>query len=95
LEIGLPSWAGVYEPGAQLGGFWQFVPAFFACQSARKIPARVGFLLSWLDLLSAVLLSLFTGVLLMFYYHPAVPQAYRDMKDLHGVRIALNLQLVE
>ncbi len=26
-----------------------------------------------------------TGVLLMFYYHPAVPQAYRDMKDLHFV----------
>jgi len=23
-----------------------------------------------------------TGVLLMFYYHPAVPEAYRDMKDL-------------
>src|ERR1035441_10078320 len=23
-----------------------------------------------------------TGVLLMFYYHPAVPDAYRDMKDL-------------
>ncbi len=26
-----------------------------------------------------------TGVLLMFYYHPAVPQAYRDMKDLRFV----------
>lgn len=23
-----------------------------------------------------------TGVLLMFYYHPSVPQAYRDMKEL-------------
>ncbi|PYV12378.1 MAG: cytochrome B6 [Acidobacteria bacterium] len=23
-----------------------------------------------------------TGILLMLYYHPAVPQAYRDMKDL-------------
>jgi cytochrome b6 len=26
-----------------------------------------------------------TGVLLMFYYHPAVPQAYFDMKDLRFV----------
>jgi quinol-cytochrome oxidoreductase complex cytochrome b subunit len=26
-----------------------------------------------------------TGVLLMFYYHPAVPEAYRDMKDLQFV----------
>jgi len=26
-----------------------------------------------------------SGVLLMFYYHPAAPQAYRDMKDLRFV----------
>lgn len=26
-----------------------------------------------------------TGILLMLYYHPAVPQAYRDMKDLRFV----------
>ncbi len=26
-----------------------------------------------------------TGILLMFYYHPAVPQAYLDMKDLRFV----------
>jgi quinol-cytochrome oxidoreductase complex cytochrome b subunit len=26
-----------------------------------------------------------TGVLLMFYYHPSVPQAYRDMKELRYV----------
>ncbi len=26
-----------------------------------------------------------TGILLMFYYHPAVPQAYQDMKDLRFV----------
>lgn len=34
-------------------------------------------------LLFSVLVA--TGVLLMFYYHPAVPQAYRDMKDLRFV----------
>ncbi len=26
-----------------------------------------------------------TGILLMFYYHPAVPQGYQDMKDLRFV----------
>src|SRR5262249_1968873 len=26
-----------------------------------------------------------TGILLMFYYHPSVPQAYTDMKDLQFV----------
>ena len=26
-----------------------------------------------------------TGILLMLYYHPAVPQAYRDMKDLQFI----------
>lgn len=31
------------------------------------------------------LVLVITGVLLMFYYHPAVPQAYRDMKDLRFV----------
>lgn len=31
------------------------------------------------------LVLIVTGILLMFYYHPAVPQAYRDMKDLRFV----------
>jgi len=31
------------------------------------------------------LVLVITGVLLMFYYPPAVPQAYRDMKDLRFV----------
>jgi len=31
------------------------------------------------------LVLIITGVLLMLYYHPAVPQAYRDMKDLRFV----------
>src|SRR5512142_1472104 len=34
----------------------------------------------WLFLVLTV-----TGILLMLYYHPAVPQAYRDMKDLRFV----------
>lgn len=41
----------------------------------------------WLGGLSLAALALLTvsGVLLMFYYRPAVPQAYQDMKDLEFV----------
>ncbi len=35
--------------------------------------------------LASALLLVATGVLLMFYYHPSVPQAYRDMKELQYV----------
>jgi len=31
------------------------------------------------------LILVVTGLFLMFYYHPSVPQAYRDMKDLEFV----------
>lgn len=32
--------------------------------------------------LVATFVLIVTGILLMFYYHPSVPQAYRDMKEL-------------
>lgn len=35
--------------------------------------------------LGTFLVLVITGILLMFYYHPSVPQAYADMKDLHFV----------
>jgi len=35
--------------------------------------------------LASMLILVATGVLLMFYYHPSVPQAYRDMKELQYV----------
>jgi len=35
--------------------------------------------------LGTFLVLVITGVLLMFYYHPSVPQAYADMKDLRFV----------
>jgi len=38
-----------------------------------------------LDPLSSVMILVITGVLLMLYYHPSVPQAYADMKDLQFV----------
>ena len=41
----------------------------------------------WLGGVTVVcaLVLIVTGVLLMFYYHPAAPHAYRDMKDLQFV----------
>ena len=35
--------------------------------------------------LASMFILVVTGVLLMFYYHPSVPQAYRDMKELQYV----------
>lgn len=35
--------------------------------------------------LGLFLILIVTGILLMLYYHPSVPQAYRDMKDLQFV----------
>ncbi|HEX7962937.1 MAG TPA: cytochrome b N-terminal domain-containing protein [Terriglobales bacterium] len=35
--------------------------------------------------LCTFLILVVTGILLMFYYHPSVPQAYADMKDLQFV----------
>jgi quinol-cytochrome oxidoreductase complex cytochrome b subunit len=35
--------------------------------------------------LATMLILIATGILLMFYYHPSVPQAYRDMKELQYV----------
>ncbi len=35
--------------------------------------------------LGTFLILVITGILLMLYYHPSVPQAYADMKDLQFV----------
>ncbi len=35
--------------------------------------------------MASTLILIATGILLMFYYHPSVPQAYRDMKELDYV----------
>jgi len=50
----------------------------------RSLAVRASYYLGSLSFLLFVLLTI-TGILLMFYYHPAVPQAYRDMKDLRFV----------
>ncbi len=50
----------------------------------QSLRVRATYYLGSISFLLFVVLVI-TGVLLMLYYHPAVPQAYRDMKDLRFV----------
>ena len=50
----------------------------------KSLRVRASYYLGSISFLLFIVLGV-TGVLLMFYYHPAVPQAYRDMKDLRFV----------
>jgi quinol-cytochrome oxidoreductase complex cytochrome b subunit len=50
----------------------------------KSLGVRATYYLGSISFLLLVVLTV-TGVLLMFYYHPAVPQAYRDIKDLDFV----------
>jgi cytochrome b6 len=50
----------------------------------KSLRVRASYYLGSISFLLFIVLAL-TGVLLMFYYHPASPQAYRDMKDLRFV----------
>src|SRR5499427_8339721 len=50
----------------------------------KSLRVRAAYYLGSLSLLLFVILVI-TGVLLMFYYHPAAPKAYHDMKDLRFV----------
>src|SRR5712692_4532834 len=50
----------------------------------KSLRARATYYLGSFSFFLFVVLTI-TGVLLMLYYHPAVPQAYRDMKDLRFV----------
>ncbi len=61
--------------------FLHFLPVKVREKSLR---ARATYYLGSLSFFLFLLLTV-TGVLLMFYYHPAVPQAYQDMKDLRFV----------
>src|SRR5579859_717593 len=56
--------------------------------SARVREPQLGFRVTWY--LGALTLGCFaiqvtTGLLLMLYYHPSIPQGYADMKDLEFV----------
>ncbi|HKO03352.1 MAG TPA: cytochrome b N-terminal domain-containing protein [Candidatus Acidoferrales bacterium] len=61
--------------------FLHFLPVKVREKSLR---ARATYYLGSFSFLLFLTLVI-TGVLLMFYYHPAIPQAYRDMKDLRFV----------
>jgi len=61
--------------------FLHFLPVKVREKSLR---VRATYYLGSISFLLFLILTI-TGVLLMFYYHPAVPQAYRDMKDLRFV----------
>jgi quinol-cytochrome oxidoreductase complex cytochrome b subunit len=50
----------------------------------RSLAVRATYYLGSFSFFLFLVLTI-TGVLLMLYYHPAVPQAYRDMKDLRFV----------
>ncbi len=56
--------------------------------SSRVRESQLGFRLTWY--LGALTLGTFTiqvttGILLMLYYHPSIPQGYADMKDMQFV----------
>jgi len=61
--------------------FLHLLPVKVREQSMR---VRATYYLGSFSFFLFVLLAV-TGILLMFYYHPAVPQAYLDMKDLRFV----------
>ncbi len=50
----------------------------------KSLRVRATYYLGSFSFFLFVVLTL-TGILLMLYYHPAVPQAYRDIKDLRFV----------
>lgn len=50
----------------------------------KSVRVRATYYLGSFSLFLFLILTV-TGILLMFYYHPAVPQAYRDMKDMRFV----------
>jgi quinol-cytochrome oxidoreductase complex cytochrome b subunit len=56
--------------------------------TARVRERQLGYRQTWYLgalTLGAFTIQLITGLLLMFYYHPSIPQAYTDMKDLQFV----------
>jgi len=67
---------------------------FIEMLSARVRLSRLGFRQSWYlgpMTLGTFAIQLATGILLMLYYHPSIPQGYADMKDLQFVVSSGNL----
>jgi len=56
--------------------------------AARVLESQLGFRKTWYLgalTLGAFTIQISTGLLLMLYYHPSIPQGYADMKDLEFV----------
>lgn len=85
-------WKSIFRSGlpqTNLGRSLVMFNSLFLHVQPVKVRARairftrtfyLGFISFWLFVILTV-----TGILLMLYYHPSVPQAYRDMKDLEFV----------
>src|ERR1039458_4780273 len=61
-----------------------FLPLASVKISRKSLSFRATWFLGTLSLGTFLILAT-TGILLMLYYHPSVPQAYADMKDLQFV----------
>jgi cytochrome b6 len=80
-----PAGRAIRNPGDLLARWREDFKEIFA---ARVRKSQLGFRLTWY--LGALTLGTFaiqlvTGILLMMYYHPSIPQGYADMKDLQFV----------
>jgi len=89
---GTRAWKSIFRRGPALTNrtrslavfgnlFLHFLPVKVREKSLR---VRASYYLGSISFLLFAILAV-TGVMLMFYYHPAAPQAYRDMKDLQFV----------
>jgi quinol-cytochrome oxidoreductase complex cytochrome b subunit len=83
--IGIPEGTHFHHPWHALVRWRE---DFQRMMSARVIESQLGFRVTWY--LGALTLGCFaiqvtTGLLLMLYYHPSIPQGYADMKDLEFV----------
>ena len=85
MEVYLPPRSRQHEPHTQLGSLRQSISSLAAGQSPkRSLRVRASYYLGSISFILFIVLVV-TGILLMFYYHPAAPHAYRDMKDLQFV----------
>src|SRR5271167_3275337 len=84
-SIGIPESAAFRNPLHAIVRWREDFQQIFA---ARVLESQLGFRVTWY--LGALTLGTFTiqivtGLLLMLYYHPSIPQGYADMKDLQFV----------
>jgi len=86
------AWRSIFRSGSGPGHLHQALAIqqniFFHLSSVKIRKRSLAFRVTWfLGTLSlgCFLILVATGILLMLYYHPSLPQAYADMKDLRFV----------